>query len=425
MDFNSPYIIILLLSGIIILSYLFNIIARNLKVPSILLLIGLGAAIRPMVSLFGIDQSEIFNILELLGIIGLIMIVLEAALDLKINRETKPIMIKALAAALISLLATTSAFSALIYYYFETSLTQAMYYALPLSIISSAIVIPSVADLDHFRKEFLIYESALSDIFGIIGFYAIEISTHTDNAWDLTTQLTGTLLTTILLSTVSSLVLILIFQRIKTNVKLFLLIAMLMALYAIGKLFHLSSLIIILVFGLLLNNIQLVARGWFKRFFHFEALNKMLDDFRLLTAETAFVVRTFFFVVFGVTIVWSGLMDTTVLLIGGTMVLIMFVLRSVALKASKVKIDKKVLFIAPRGLISILLFYAIPADYQISNFTSSIVLSVVLGSSLIMWYALSSKDKQNGLYDDLMDESIMAEEEDIVVEKNEENTDNS
>ena len=40
-----------------------------------------------------------------------------------------------------------------------------------------------------------------------------------------------------------------VFQNITGNVKLFLLIATLLLLYAVGKMFHLSSLLIILVFG--------------------------------------------------------------------------------------------------------------------------------------------------------------------------------
>ena len=50
---------------------------------------------------------------------------------------------------------------------------QALVYALPLSIMSSAIIIPSVANLSNYKKEFLIYESTFSDILGIMVFYMI------------------------------------------------------------------------------------------------------------------------------------------------------------------------------------------------------------------------------------------------------------
>ena len=47
---------------------------------------------------------------------------------------------------------------------------------------------------------------------------------------------------------------VVIFQNIRSQVKLFLLIAVLLLLYALGKQMHLSSLIIILIFGLLIAN---------------------------------------------------------------------------------------------------------------------------------------------------------------------------
>ena len=44
-------------------------------------------------------------------------------------------------------------------------------YAVPLSIVSSAIVIPSVGSLMPEKKEFMIYEGTFSDILGIMFFY--------------------------------------------------------------------------------------------------------------------------------------------------------------------------------------------------------------------------------------------------------------
>ena len=57
--------------------------------PSVLLLIGLGMGIKGVMNRYGIEDSdlELNTILEVLGNVGLVMIVLEAALDLKIERE--------------------------------------------------------------------------------------------------------------------------------------------------------------------------------------------------------------------------------------------------------------------------------------------------------------------------------------------------
>ncbi|MDX5467286.1 MAG: hypothetical protein LPJ99_10490, partial [Cyclobacteriaceae bacterium] len=45
-------------------------------------------------------------------------------------------------------------------------------------------------------------------------------------------------------------------------------------------------------------------------------------------------------------------------------------------------------FIAPRGLITVLLFYAIPVEAQIASFEPGVLLFVIIGTSLIMTFAM-------------------------------------
>ena len=66
----------------------FNFISKKTKIPSVLLLIGLGIGIQAGLKQIGVDLGPlIMEALELLGIVGLIMIVLEAALDLKLEKK--------------------------------------------------------------------------------------------------------------------------------------------------------------------------------------------------------------------------------------------------------------------------------------------------------------------------------------------------
>ncbi|MBT8272376.1 MAG: sodium:proton exchanger, partial [Bacteroidia bacterium] len=83
-------------------------------------------------------------------------------------------------------------------------------------------------------------------------------------------------------------------------------------LYSIAKKFHLSPLIIILIFGLAVSNSSLMFRGPFKRFMHPEKFKEMEHGLHDLTAETAFIVRTFFFVIFGASIMVSSLFSLEV-----------------------------------------------------------------------------------------------------------------
>jgi hypothetical protein len=53
------------------------------------------------------------------------------------------------------------------------------------------------------------------------------------------------------------------------------------------------------------------------------------------------------------------------------------------------------LFIAPRGLITVLLFYAIPEEAKIETFEPGILLFVIIGTSLIMTAAMIYDKKRN------------------------------
>lgn len=212
------------------------------------------------------QDGLIFGTLEVLGIVGLIMIVLEAAIDLKLSREKWPIIWKSFTVALISLIVCAFGISLIINQVFKEDPIISLVYAVPLSIMSSAIVIPSVSRLAKDKKEFMIYESTFSDILGIMFFYFLVENVGVESANQVIYSVVGNIIITIVISVVVSYALVLLFQRLEGDVKLFMLIAVLILLYAIGKQLHLSSLVIILVFGLLLNNNNLFFIGKLKEF---------------------------------------------------------------------------------------------------------------------------------------------------------------
>ncbi|WP_373018258.1 cation:proton antiporter, partial [Muriicola sp.] len=299
MDVFSSYNIIIEASVILILSFIFNGISKRTNIPSVLLLIFLGVILQFILSYLTSDEVDFFPALEVLGIIGLIMIVLEAALELELKREKLIPIIKSLSVALVGLLGSAY-LAALILYQFvpEMSMQSAWLYATPLSILSSAIIIPSVSGLDPSKKEFHIYESTFSDIMGIMMFYFLvgELNPASQGGAG---GFALNIILTIVISVVASYAIILIFQEIKSQAKLFLLIAVLLLLYAIGKQLHLSSLLIILIFGLIIANMKLFFRGKLANFLDYEKAHRIYHELHIVTLETAFVVRTFFFVIFG------------------------------------------------------------------------------------------------------------------------------
>ena len=399
MEVFSTYNAIIAASSILILSFFFGEIAKKTNVPSVLMLIVLGLLIQ-----FGVKESNILGegknleqlllpVLKLLGTVGVIMIVLEAALELKLEKEKYWSIAKALAIALVCLLSSTYV-AALILHYTVDGMTMqlAMLYATPLSILSSAIIIPSVTSLEFTKKEFHIYESTFSDILGIMLFYYLLGDMEPDHAGGLL-QFSATTILTLVLAFVASYLIIFIFQHIKSHTKLFLLIAVLLLLYAIAKKFHLSSLIIILVFGLVIANMGLFFRGKLGKYLVVEKANQIYEGLHVITLETAFVVRTFFFVIFGITITLSSMLSFNVALISLAIIASIYIIRWVILTIFFGKDTMPQVFIGPRGLITILLFYSIPDEMLVPGFDKGILLFVIIVTSLIMTWALISDNK--------------------------------
>lgn len=382
---QNPYIDVIGICLVILASYFLGIISKRTNIPSVLMLIVLGIGLQ--YGLQSIDVKVAHNLedmLQLLGIVGLIMIVLEAALDLKLTREKKPLIWKSFFIALLGLFASSLAIAWIINYFIIDDFFTAWVYAVPLSIMSSAIIIPSVGKLVESKKEFMIYESTFSDILGIMLFYFLIEDSSGKGTMKIITGVTSNIALTIVLSVVVSYFLVLLFQRIEDKAKLFLLISVLILLYAVGKLFHLSSLVVILVFGLILNNYTVFFRGKIKNWIRKEVITDITEELHVVTLETAFVVRTFFFVVFGMTLDLKSLLDIRTAFISLCIVGSLYLVRYILLKGFRLKNILPELFIAPRGLITVLLFFAIPVTYQQDQFSSGILLYSILFTGIIM-----------------------------------------
>ena len=384
----NSYYFILGISVLVILSYFFDILSKKIKVPSVLLLLATGILLNNISETYGFQLPGLQPVVNVLGLIGLLLIVLEAALDLKLTKKKRPLIIKAFTTALLILIGTSFAIAYLIY---SMGLTHDFYTAyinaLPLSVVSSAIVIPSVNFLDEDKKEFLIYESTFSDILGIIAF-DIVLMMHRGGG-NVIVKVGGGLILTLVVSLIVGYVLIFLFQKIKTKIKFFLFLSILSALFILGKIMHLSSLILILIFGLMLENYDIFFRGKWQKIFHKDRIDQVKEQFKLITFETAFLIRTFFFILFGMTINIQGIFYENVVIIGTFILLLTFLVRYLNLK---VFFGGKSLFpevfMAPRGLITILLFYKIPEAYKIPYFSKEVISFVILGSAVLMTIGL-------------------------------------
>ncbi len=380
-------------SVVIVLSYFFNALAGKTNIPSVLMLIVTGF----MISLFiELDEENLRPVLEILGTVGLVMIVLEAALDIHLERSKAGLLGKSFLLALVLLLLTTLGIALVIRFFYEVDRVQAVIYSIPLSIMSSAIIIPSVTKLMAETKEFLIVESAFSDILGIMLFYFVLDTLNLDGVGAVSLHIAQNLIITLIIAMVFGYLIIILIPKVTGDVKLFLPIAVLMLLYATGKLFHLSSLIFVLIFGLMLNNINLFFGGVLKPFLNPEVYDDLLSEIKLITLESSFLIRTFFFIVFGMSITLDGFNQISVFVIALLALAIMYLLRWGALKVIAPKQMQPGLYVAARGLITILLFYSIPVEHQIPDFSLAVLFLIIISTNLIMMYGLIKNGKVSG-----------------------------
>ena len=409
--------ILFVLPLLIIFSYLFDSYARKTKFPAVILLMLTGIIIRVISNLYGFnDFSFLDNLVPVIGTIGLILIVLEGALELEISIEKLPVILKGFFAAFIILVVNIFALTFVFNEILGMNYTNSVIYSIPLSIISSAVAIPSAASLLNHQKEFVIYESTFSDILGIMIFnYAIK-QYKNDNPLISSESIISLIIQVIGVIVISLIITYLLFrliQKIEQKVKFFLILALLILVYAFGKLFHLPALVTIFIFGIFLSNVRVLLPKFLRENLNLEQNKKELSDFHILTAESTFIVRTFFFLFFGFSVNLENFLSFSPFIYGFLIFLTMFIIRYLYLGLTTFKLSPSPLvFMGPRGLISILLFLQIK-DLDFVNISDSIIdekvlLIVILSSMLAMLFGTIKKDnKKNDLnLDEDISESI-------------------
>ncbi|MBK8580663.1 MAG: cation:proton antiporter [Flavobacteriales bacterium] len=388
----STYTTLVILCGLVIFSYLFDLFAKRTRFPSVVLLMLLGIGISLITEYLGVDVGDTTKLLAVLGNVGLILIVLEGALEIHFDKGKLGMLKRAFLSALFVLLGTAALIAVVLKLLSSEGWYVCVLNALPFAVISSSIAIPSVAHMRKKDREFVIYESSLSDIIGIVVFDFVLFNDTVTSKSILGLGLDMGAIA--LISVVFCLGLLFIMGKLKHHIKFFLIMSVLVMVYALAKQFHLSSLIIVLAFGLLLNNADRLNHPVFARIFHYPKMAADLDQMKTLTAESAFLIRTFFFLLFGFSINLPELGQLPVLALGAFMIAAIYFAR-IGIMALVAKEERPhVQLIAPRGLISILLFFSIPAMHAHPLVGNGVLFVVILCSSLLMSYALLRAKKE-------------------------------
>lgn len=373
--------IIISLCVLILISYLFDVTSIFTKIPSVILLLSLGWVVKRVVEASDIHSPDFTQVLPLLGTIGLVLIVLEGSLELELNKSKIPLIKKSIIVSLLPMLVL--AFGAAIFLVLDKdySYRVALVNIIPLCVISSSIAIPSVKSFAKFDKEFVTYESSLSDILGLVFFNFVLVNEYFNAA------AVGSFLLQIVIiivvSFIATALLSFLLSHIEHEIKFVPIILLVILIYEISKVYHLPSLVFILVFGLFLGNMdELKHVKWLQKLKPY-SLEKEVHKFLGFIREITFLIKALFFMLFGYLINTKDLLDTSSLTWSVGITAGIFLIRIILLKLSKLPVTPLV-FVAPRGLINILLFLSIPASLNIPEINSSVLIQVIIFTALVM-----------------------------------------
>jgi NhaP-type Na+/H+ or K+/H+ antiporter len=384
---------LLALSSIIIVSYLFDAVARKSRIPAVVLLIFSGILARVTLDYFGFKIPLLDILLPIVGTLGLILIVLEGALDLKVSRDNVGLISRAAICSLLGLVISGALIAAVIFYSFDTDWYQAWLYAIPMAVISSAVAIPAAASLSPKLREFVIYESSMSDIVGVLLFYALLDGRGNIGLRALETM--GEVGISIAIGFIAAITLYWLISRIETHVRFVPMIAGVALLYAAAKLLHLAPLMIVMAAGLILNNFVYVKPLPLVRRIRSYNFSEDLDTFKHLVAEATFVIRTFFFVLLGYSTLISDLMNSQAWIIASAIAACYIIPRiGILYFCTETKRIEPLLWFAPKGLITILLIFSIPETEWIAGFPNGAIMLLVLMSALLLTHGNLRYGKQ-------------------------------
>lgn len=374
------------------MGYLFDLSSAHTKIPSVILLLLLGWGVRQIADFFSFKIPDLSGLLPIFGTLGLILIVLEGALELEFNRSKFKLIRKSFLSSFVSILVLSFIISYAFHYFGGISMRQALINAIPISVISSSVAISSAKNLSLPNKEFVIYESSFSDIMGVVFFnFALENIEVNGQAF---LHFGLQVLIICVVSFIATLGLSFLLRKIDHPIKHAPIIILIILIYAVSEIFHLPALLFILFFGLFLNNIdELKNLEWIKKLNPYE-FNKEVSKFSEIVMEGAFLIRTFFFVLFGYSFETREIINVDTF---GSAILIfavIFLFRFIILKVSRLPVFP-LLFVAPRGLITILLFFSIPATMVFPLVNKSLVIQVIVLTALFMMIGLMITGKKN------------------------------
>jgi len=374
--------IILFFCVIIILAYIFDISSKFSRIPGVILMIALGMVLRLFSDNLGFQIPNLKTILPVIGTLGLIMIVMEASLDINLDRNKGKLIIRSVSSAFILLAIFVAVFALILVRFFEFSWHDSILNAIPFGIVSSSVAIASAVNLKPEDKEFVVYESSFSDILGIMAFEFILLNHESIGLGIFLFIRDG--IFTLIIAMISTALLGYLLHKITYHVNYVIILTFIILIYVLAELIHLPALLLILIFGLVMANNRFLENELIEEYIDFLKFRDDIKSFKRILGELTFLVRSFFFIMFGFYTNIYNLFNVKNLVTALLISLGVFILRLLYLKKVLGMPVVPIVFFAPRGLITILLFLSIPVASTISIISEEVVTLVILITIVVM-----------------------------------------
>jgi cell volume regulation protein A len=384
MDTPSVFLII---GTIIIIGFLGNLAFKKTKVPDILLLLGIGILLGPVLKIFNVDKFTSFA--EYFGAFALIIILFEGGMDLAIERVVKEFGAASLL-VIIAFFLTALSITAFLYYAYHWDIIRSLLFGAIFGCTSAAIVIPVAGRMSLSREvqTILSVESALSDVLAIIfTVYILEFVTLKHIGINAPFRaVASSFSVAIVLGGFAGFLWLKILDLIKEQKYSYMItLSAILITYALIEFFGGSGPIAVLIFGIILGNSN--------EFIKFMKLKKNIvvdDTIKFFHGEVSFFIRTFFFVYIGMMVSFKFI-NTNFLLLTAAVVGIIIIARYVTAEficfmfPEKKNEKSAIVAMLPRGLASaVLASFPVSANIKGSEDFIGYAFTIIVLTNIIM-----------------------------------------
>ncbi|MDR0969432.1 MAG: cation:proton antiporter [Lentimicrobiaceae bacterium] len=383
---------------LVFLSHAFAIVFSKVRVPDVLLLMLIGILLGPIL---GVVSPEVLGVIgSVFTTVTLVVILFEGGTELKFDVLRSSIKGMTLLTSM-NFFVTMITIGLLGWLFFDMNILLSFMLGAILGGTSSAVVIPMVRQINMAEKSkvILILESAFTDVlcivFALAFFEAIKLG-HI-NVGEIIGRIVASFVLATILGIIGAIFWAIVLHRVRTvQNSIFTTPAFVFIIYGITELLGYSGAIASLAFGIGMANIDRLYNSFLQKLFPKKpnALNKTE---KLLFSELVFLLKTFFFVMIGISIQFT---DWKSLLIGFGITTLLYLLRIPIVRASMPLRDKEVkntdlMYMAsmvPKGLAAAVLASiplqevlgslpeAFPVSLQTAEMIRNVVFSVILFS---------------------------------------------